>query len=102
VLCPESIVGARNVTVHQSLPIAFILHEYLELSEIASLPVAQIGFLNRGGTDNPPTQFGPVCESDAYIENAFLECMVAPIHDLAIDTGVLFAMDNSSVGQLYR
>jgi hypothetical protein len=51
--------------VHQSLLIAFILHEYFELAEIARFPVAQIGFLNHGGSNNPPTQFGPVCESDA-------------------------------------
>jgi len=95
VFCPESIVGTRGVTVHQSLPIAFILHEYFELPEIARFPVAQIGFLDHGGSDNPPTQFGPVCESDADIENAFLECMVSPMHDLAMDTWVLLAVDNS-------
>ena len=57
-----------------------------------------MGFLNYSGSDNPPTQFSSVCESDAYIENAFLECVVGPIHDLAMDTGVLLAVDNFPEG----
>jgi hypothetical protein len=80
--------------VHQSLPIAFVLREHSELSEIARFPVAQISLLNYGGSNNPSTQFGPICESDAYIENAFLKRMIGPIHHLAMDTGVLLAVDN--------
>jgi hypothetical protein len=101
-LCPKRVVSTSNIAVHRSLFVAFVLREYSQLPEIACFPVGQIGFLNHGGTDNPPTQFGPVCESDADTENAFLECMVGPIHNLAMDTGVPLAVDNSPRGQLYR
>jgi len=73
-LGPKSVVAACDVSLHLSLPVAFALREYSKLSEIVRFPVAQIDFL---------------------------EFVIDPIHELAMDTRVLFAMHNFPRGQLH-
>jgi hypothetical protein len=101
-LGPKSVVITCDFAVHQSLPIAFVLREDFEQSEIARFPVAQIGFLNHYGRADSPAELGFVHKPNPYIKNAFLECVIDPIHDLAMDARVLSAELDLSQRQLHR
>ena len=81
--------------------VEFALRKYRKLLEISRFPVAQIGFFNYQGRADSPAQFGLVRESDVELKHVILESMIDPIHDLATDTGILFAVHNVPRGQLH-
>jgi hypothetical protein len=95
------VVSACDVIASSFLDIEFGLCEYFELSEVTRFPVAQICFVNHRGRTDLPAELGFVHKPNPYIKNAFLELVIDPIHDLAMHTGVLFAVHNFPREQLY-
>jgi hypothetical protein len=81
--------------------VEFTLRKYRKLLEISRFAVAQIGFFNYEGRADSPAQLGLVCESDVEIKHFVLKCMIDPVHDLATDTGILFAAHDVPRGQLH-
>jgi hypothetical protein len=70
-------------------PVNFVLGIDPQLFTVARFPVAQIGFPEYVGRLQRPAQFRLVRETHPHVHYPFLENVFGPIHDLAVDSGIL-------------
>jgi hypothetical protein len=94
-------LNLANLTTLPLLASAFVLNKNADLAEVSGFPVTQIGFLKHGGTGDAPAEFGVVGESDANVENAFLEGVVCPLDDLPLDAVILLALHHFARRQFW-
>jgi hypothetical protein len=70
-------------------PTDFVLRVQLHLFEVPRFPVGEVGFHNHVRRLQRPAQLSLVREAHAHVQHPFLEDVLGPVHDLAVDAGIL-------------
>ena len=86
----ESKFQIQALPVLKSLrPADFVLRVELQRFAVSRFPVAQVGFSEYVRSLQRPAQLRLIREAYSHIQHSFLENVFGPIHDLAVDAGIL-------------
>jgi hypothetical protein len=60
-----------------------------KLFEVARFPVAEVTFLNRHASGNPPAKFRLVKEPHVDVKETLFKFVLNPVHDFPVQTTIL-------------